>query len=472
MSTVIEVFKTFDQKLLSLMWVFIYKFDLARFLIRYKTRLIVREDLKEVTTENVYVSTLTIKIFRCLIILTFAFDLQTRQFNVINVFLNVKINRVIHVYISNDFVINEKCLLLIRVLYEFRKSSLLWLREFIQILISLNMQQIFDEFCLFIDYQNIILFFYVNDIVIIFRSFRASNVKRLVQRLNARFELKNMSELKFFLDVRIIRDDRDIYLCQDSYMNNLTIEYLIDAFKTLSFSLSSNFIVLISNHSKSNSNSNSSIMNFFLRKKYRKKIDSIYYSANITRSDVAKAIFKLVEHLINLELEHLHAINHCFQYWYETKYLVIKYSLSKDEKLTIQSFNHDRNHDFDHDHDRDQILSTKNKHVFENIIDVSFANSLERRSYERFTFKLYDDMIDWVARKQATISTFIIEIELLTLLHVDKTCIWWINFFEKLSFDYDHEIKIYNDNIQIIRILISKQLKIMTKLLHVNITQL
>jgi hypothetical protein len=256
---------------------------------------------------------------------------------------------------SNDFVINKKCLLLIRVLYELRKSSLLWFKEFIQTFISLNMQQIFDEFCLFIDYQNIILFFYVNDIVIIFRSFRTFDVKRLVQRLNARFKLKNMSELKFFLDVRIIRNERDIYLCQDNYMNKLMIEYLINAFKTLSFSLSSNFIVSTSNHSKSNSNSNSSILNFCLRKKYRKKIDSICYSAYITRLNVAKATFKLVEHLINLELDHLHAINYCLQYLYETKYLVIKYSLLRDDELTVQSLNHDLDHDHDRnlDYDRD-----------------------------------------------------------------------------------------------------------------------
>jgi hypothetical protein len=175
------------------------------------------------------------------------------------------------------------------------------------------MQQISDEFCLFIDYRNIILFFYVNDIVIIFRSSKAFDVKRLVQRLNARFEFKNMNELKFFLDVRIIRDDRDIYLYQNSYMNKLTIEYLINSFKTFLFSLLSNSIVSTSNHSKSNSNSNSNslVVNFFLRKKYRKKINSIYYSVNITRSDVAKATFKLAEHLINLEFEHLHTINHC-----------------------------------------------------------------------------------------------------------------------------------------------------------------
>jgi hypothetical protein len=78
MSIFTEVFKALNQKLLLLIWMFIYKFDLARFLIRYKARLIVREDLKEVTTEDVYAATLIIKIFRYLMTLTFAFDLQTK----------------------------------------------------------------------------------------------------------------------------------------------------------------------------------------------------------------------------------------------------------------------------------------------------------------------------------------------------------------------------------------------------------
>jgi hypothetical protein len=158
-------------------------------------------------------------------------------------------------------------------------------------------------------------------------------------------------------------------------MNKLTIEYLIDAFKTFLFLLSSNFIVSIFDYSTFNSNSNSisldsSIVNFFLRKKYRKKIDLIFYSANITHSNVAKSTFKLVKNLINLELDYLHTINHCLQYLYETKYLIIKYSLEKNDELTIQSFD-------DLDYYPNQTFSIKSKHVFENTIDVNFANSLE-----------------------------------------------------------------------------------------------
>lgn len=57
---------------------FIYKFDLERFLIKYKTRLLVRDDLKEISTKDIYAFTLIIKIFRCLTTLKFAFKLKIR----------------------------------------------------------------------------------------------------------------------------------------------------------------------------------------------------------------------------------------------------------------------------------------------------------------------------------------------------------------------------------------------------------
>ena len=104
---------------------FFYKFHSENFLIKYKARLVVRDDLEEVSIEDVYAFTLIIKIFRCLMTLTSAFELKTRQFDAINAFLNAKTNRVIHVYTPDDFAVEKKCLLLMRALYELRKSSLL-----------------------------------------------------------------------------------------------------------------------------------------------------------------------------------------------------------------------------------------------------------------------------------------------------------------------------------------------------------
>jgi hypothetical protein len=55
------------------------------------------------------------------------------------------------------------------------------------------------------------------------------------------------------------------------------------------------------------------------------------------------------------------------------------------------------------------------------------------------------------------------------MLHADKKLIWWIHFFQKLKFDSNQKIMIYNNNLQIIRFFISKILKTETKLRHVDI---
>jgi hypothetical protein len=56
-------------------------------------------------------------------------------------------------------------------------------------------------------------------------------------------------------------------------------------------------------------------------------------------------------------------------------------------------------------------------------------------------------LIDWAARKQVIISTSITVIKLLAMLHAGKEFMWWIHLFEKLRFDSDQKMIIYNDNL-------------------------
>jgi hypothetical protein len=68
-------------------------------------------------------------------------------------------------------------------------------------------------------------------------------------------------------------------------------------------------------------------------------------------------------------------------------------------------------------------------------------------------------------------STSITEIELLIMLHVDKKFIWWMHLFKKLEFSSDHQMILYNDNTQTIRLLISEISKVDTKLRYVDVAQ-
>jgi hypothetical protein len=58
-------------------------------------------------------------------------------------------------------------------------------------------------------------------------------------------------------------------------------------------------------------------------------------------------------------------VNHLIKYLYETKHLIIKFDVSKDEKQ-----------------------------VFEATADATFANEKERKSVEEYTFKLFNDLVD------------------------------------------------------------------------------
>jgi hypothetical protein len=67
----------------------------------------------------------------------------------------------------------------------------------------------------------------------------------------------------------------------------------------------------------------------------------------------------------------------------------------------------------------------------------------------------------------------IIETKLLIMLHVEKKFIWWLNLFKKIEFssDSNKQMTLYNDNLQTIRLLISKIAKVDTKLRHVDVIQ-
>ncbi len=109
------------------------------------------------------------------------------------------------------------------------------------------------------------------------------------------------------------------------------------------------------------------------------------------------------------------------RYLYKTKHLERKFDVSKNKELT-----------------KNQQNSANNKHVFETLVDALFVNKNNCRSIKNYIFKLFDNLIDWTTKKQTTISTFTIEIELLTMLHIDKKFIWWINLFKKLEFSSNH----------------------------------
>ncbi len=427
--------------------------------------LVIRDDLQKVNNaQNVYAATFASKIFRMMITFVVDFHFKIKQLNVVNVFLNVFNDEKIYYYMSNEYKQLKKILKLLRALYDQRKSSLLWLRILIDKCIEFELNFIFDEFCLFSNDNEILMFFYVNDIVFAFTTSRKKDAENLIRRLKNIFDMRDLDSLNFFLDVRILQKLDTIWLIQNFYMNKLIKDYVINIkYKTTTFLSYQSLMSYIDE------------MNQDKVYVYCQKIKSICYSVIITRSNIIKIAFELTRHLINFDLKHLKAANHCIKYLHVITFLIIRYSNSKNEKLSnqISSSNKEMSSTSNSKLNRKTSSNKKNndKQIFERTIDAFFANDLDRKNVEEYIFKLFDDMIDWIVKKQFIVSIFIIEAKFLSMLHADKKLIWWIHLFQKLKFDSNQKIMIYNDNLQTIRLLISKIFKIETKLRHVDIAQ-
>jgi hypothetical protein len=129
---------------------------------------------------------------------------------------------------SSDHKQLKKILKLFRILYDQRKSSLLWLLILIDKCIEFELNSIFDEFCLFSNDNEILMFFFVNDIVFAFKTSRKKDAKNLIRQLKNIFDMRNLNSLNFFLDVRILQKFDTIWLIQNFYMNKLVKNYIIN----------------------------------------------------------------------------------------------------------------------------------------------------------------------------------------------------------------------------------------------------
>ena len=419
---------------ISITWIFKYKFDNENYLIKHKIRLCARENFQQIE-QDVYAVTLAIRIFRALMIIITVFDLSTRQYDAVNVFANSDIDEFIYCKSSDEWKKTSNVLLfLLKALYELKQSSALWYRHLSITLNKLNLEQMSSIECLFMcDYM--ILFFFVNDIAIMYYSQYFKQIDVFEKKLFEVYEMKNIDEIEWFLNIRITRDRKQqtTSFCQNSYIDKLISKFNINMNKKKSKSSIVNYISMIKN--ENNAISQKIHM-------YQQKIDSINFVATTTRSDVIAAVSLLSEYLTNSSKHHAKQATRTLEYLTHIKYYVIVYKEQANHAIII----------------------------FLNSSDASFANDLNtRQSSNEYCFMLYDDLIDWKITKQKIVIINFIEIELLIMSMIVNIKMWWDRFFDSIKMNMKKSTHIECDNRQIIRAFTMSTTKLIIKLRHVNI---
>ncbi len=104
------------------------------------------------------------------------------------------------------------------------------------------------------------------------------------------------------------------------------------------------------------------------------------------------------------------------------------------------------------------------------VSDASFANNIEtRRSLHGYTISLFSSLITWKVTRQDTVTTSTTEAELLGVAQLRKEVLALKRFFFKLCFDLYKLWRIFCNNTQTIRLIVGNNIRINTKLRHVDI---
>ena len=367
-------------------------------------------------------------------------DLKMRQYNAINTFVNSDIDESIYCISSKKWkkitVVSyiKVLLLLFKALHELKQAFVLWCQHLTKTLIDLKLKQVLEMNCLFVNIY-MLIFFYVDDIAVLYEKKHIKQMKEFQSEFFQIYEMHYIGELQWFFEIRISRDrnQRILALCQNNYIDKLIIKFNVNTVSRASGASLNSF------DDDFEKNLNQTTAQQILT--YQQRVESINFAVVITKSNIAFAALKLSEFLINSSPQHIEAINKVLKYLtYIKSYEIV--------------FNN-------------QVININ--FIFFDSSDASFADDLRTcHNLQKYYFKLFDEMIDWKASKQKTITISFIETKLLIIFMTVNIKMWWNGFFEVIVFQIS-PTHIEYDNRQIIRSFIALEASFSIKPRHVNI---
>lgn len=124
------------------------------------------------------------------------FKLIGFQYNITNAFLNACLRRELYVYTPEGYSQQYGQLLqLLRALYSLKEAPALWYKELTKSLREYGLQQVPNVPCLFTN-KHLIVFFFVDDIVVLVHHSQLQEKHRFEQHLLQKYNTKILGEIK------------------------------------------------------------------------------------------------------------------------------------------------------------------------------------------------------------------------------------------------------------------------------------
>lgn len=421
------------ERLIPLKWVYTYKFNKDGYLERFKARLCVRGDMQEDSDHETYAATLTARSLRVMISIAAKWDLELKQYDVQNAFTNSNMDENVWARLPPGYWKQGFCWKLMKALYGLRTAPILWYRLLKGILESLGFRAVLEDSCIFTN-GRITLFFFVDDIIMMFRHEYHQEWRQLEASLRQHFSMKGGDDVSWFLSLRIIRDraNRRIWLSQEEYVDKITTSFNIN------YDSKEPPEVPLSSHIRLQPPPADEELDEERQRLYQSKVGSILYAAVMTRPDVSKAAAELSRFNHNPGIKHMTAADDCLRYLRHTRHYALQFEGSNN--------------------------------LFECYSDAAFGDDLEtRKSSQGYLMKLFGGPVLWKATRQDTVTTSSTEAELLALSSAAKEQYALRRLFEEIELDIEQAWGLICDNLQTLRLLTEETAKLTTRLRHVDI---
>ena len=203
-------------------------------------------------------------------------------------FLNTLLNRLLQIQFPLGFRRLGKVLKLLHALYSLRISSLLQYDLLYSVIRKLGLQLVPEYACLFSN-NKLIMFFYIDDIIVLFHQSNRRFYDLFRDSLISHFKVQEIGELKQFLGVCVLRDYiyHKLQLYQDSYIVKIAKAFNLE-YRKVKVPIVTNTLTKYDGEAT-------------LHEKYyyQRRVSSIAYLVSVTRPNISQALQKLSEFLQN-----------------------------------------------------------------------------------------------------------------------------------------------------------------------------
>jgi hypothetical protein len=287
-----------------------------------------------------------------------------------------------------------------------------------------NIQCRFFIICEKIDHGIVIIVIYVDDLIITRNS--DVDIFDLKKFLKQKFEMKDLGELHYFFDIKVIQSPKGIWLLQRQYALNKLSEYGMTGYNPISIPLEQNVKLSVDEGDLVEDTT-----------MYRCIVGSLIYMT-ITRPDLNYVVGVVSQFMQTPRKPHLDVVRRILKYIKHTLQCGIFYEAKS--QLQVHGYT-----------------------------DVDWAgNVLDKRSTSGFMFSFGSGAISWNSKKQPTIALSNTKAEYRSATIVACEVVWLQKLLSDLGQSVDAHVLIYCDNISNILLVNNPVYHVRTKHIEVH----